>query len=206
MSTNVRLLPNQPVPPLRVKTVGGPCWRLCDQKPQHFTLVLFYRGLHCPFCKDVLQAYEAHYEEFRKLGVRVLAVSADNCEQAEQAVADWDLDELTVCWGLTRDQAEAWGLYITDGSDEMLDDASVPAWFVEPALFFIKPDNTLFASAVQTMPVGQPRMQDILDGIRYAIENGVLPTGGAGGKPVEPVDNGCGCDEPIPLKASRAAC
>ena len=67
MSMPARLIPNQPVPPLRVKTVGGPCWRLCDQKPQHFTLVLFYRGLHCGFCKTQLQTYEARYEEFRQM-------------------------------------------------------------------------------------------------------------------------------------------
>lgn len=204
MSSSVRLLPNQPVPPLRVKTVGGPCWRLCDQKPKHFTLVLFYRGLHCTFCKDVLQAYEAHYDEFRKLGVRVLAVSTDDRARAERAVADWKLDELTVCWGLTRDQAEAWGLYITDGSGEATEAGAEPSWFIEPALFFVKPDGRLFASHVQSMPVAQPRMEDVLAGIRYAIENGVLPTGGAGGEPVRHLPDDCGCDEPIKLHAGHS--
>ena len=74
MSEFARLQPTKLVPPLKVKTVGGPCWRLCDQKPKHFTLVLFYRGLHCRFCEAQLREFEARYDDFHKLGVRVLAV------------------------------------------------------------------------------------------------------------------------------------
>jgi peroxiredoxin len=198
MSMPNRLIPNQPVPPLRVKTVGGPCWRLCDQKPEHFTLVLFYSGLHCPFCKAQLQAYEARYEEFRKLGVRVLAVSADDRERAEQAVRDWHLDELTVCWGLTLDQANDWGLYLSEGKGKTFGDIEEPNWFVEPGLFFIKPDGRLYAGFVQTVPVAQPRIDDIIAGIRFAIETAVEPRGGADEEACR--GEGCGCGEPVKLQ------
>ena len=53
MSTINSLIPRQPVPALEVPTVGGTGWRLADQKPETFTLVVFYRGLHCPICANV---------------------------------------------------------------------------------------------------------------------------------------------------------
>ena len=44
------LLPRKPVPSLEFDTVGGSRWSLAAQKPQNFTMLVFYRGLHCPIC------------------------------------------------------------------------------------------------------------------------------------------------------------
>lgn len=41
-----KLIPQQRVPELSVSTVGGGTWTLSDQDPEHFTLVVFYRGHH----------------------------------------------------------------------------------------------------------------------------------------------------------------
>lgn len=46
MSLPTPLIPRQPVPSLELSTVGGGTWRLADQKPEHFTMVVFYRGRH----------------------------------------------------------------------------------------------------------------------------------------------------------------
>ena len=43
------LKPRQPVPALEVDTLDGP-WSLADQSSENFTMVVFYRGLHCPIC------------------------------------------------------------------------------------------------------------------------------------------------------------
>ena len=42
--TATHLMPRRLVPDLSVPLVGGPKWRLRDQKPQHFTMLIFYRG------------------------------------------------------------------------------------------------------------------------------------------------------------------
>ena len=181
MSEFARLQPTKLVPPLKVKTVGGPCWRLCDQKPKHFTLVLFYRGLHCRFCEAQLREFEARYDDFHKLGVRVLAVSTDTQARAEQAVEEWGLDQLTVCWGLSLDQARAWGLYISDGRGLSNRGLPEPRHFVEPALFLVRPDGTLFGGIVQTMPMARPSIEDLLAGIRYIITEGAEPRGTSSG-------------------------
>ena len=46
-----RLMPGGPVPDLEVALAGGGTWKLSDQKPETFTVVEVYRGLHCPRCK-----------------------------------------------------------------------------------------------------------------------------------------------------------
>ncbi|MGE0565290.1 MAG: hypothetical protein AB7O50_12315 [Pseudolabrys sp.] len=44
------LVPRQPVPPLVVPLAGGGKFELSAEMPLHFTMVVFYRGLHCPSC------------------------------------------------------------------------------------------------------------------------------------------------------------
>jgi peroxiredoxin len=48
MSAITPLMPRQKVPALSVPLVGGGTWSLADQSPENFTMVVFYRGLHCP--------------------------------------------------------------------------------------------------------------------------------------------------------------
>ena len=48
------LVPRQRVPDLVVPIVGGSTWSLAEQTPQQFTLIVVYRGLHCPICSHYL--------------------------------------------------------------------------------------------------------------------------------------------------------
>ncbi|NND44360.1 MAG: redoxin domain-containing protein, partial [Xanthomonadales bacterium] len=68
------LLPRQPAPALEFETLKGP-WNLADQRPEHFTMVAFYRGLHCPICKGQLRDLDRKLGDFAELGVDVIAVS-----------------------------------------------------------------------------------------------------------------------------------
>lgn len=179
MADFARLMPLAPVPPLRVGTVGGPCWRLCDQKPKNFTLVVFYRGLHCSACKAQLQDLEAHIRAFRARGVRVIAVSADSRDRAERTAEAWGIEELTLCWGLTFDQARAWGLYVSEGRGKTPEGLDEPPFFVEPALFLVRPDNTLYAGILQTLPFARPHATDILAALDAIIASGEAPRGAA---------------------------
>lgn len=47
------LLPRKPVPPLSVPLVGGGHFDLASEGPKNFTMVVFYRGLHCPVCRAI---------------------------------------------------------------------------------------------------------------------------------------------------------
>jgi len=55
MTDLVTLFPRQRVPPLDVGLADGGTFDIAAEKPASFTLIVFYRGLHCPICKTQLR-------------------------------------------------------------------------------------------------------------------------------------------------------
>ena len=113
MSAITPLLPRQPVPSLSVPLVGGGTWSLADQKPENFTMVVFYRGLHCPICGKYLKDLDNKLADFAKRGVNVVVLSSDGEDRATEAKAKWGLENLDLGYGLDLDKAREWGLYIS---------------------------------------------------------------------------------------------
>ena len=105
-------------------------------------------------------------EDFEKSGIGIVAVSSNSRELAEDTVKEWELGELTIGYGLKPEDAEAWGLF---GSAALKD--TEPDLFTEPGLFLVRPDGTLYASIVQTMPFSRPPMRAFLKSIQWIIEN-----------------------------------
>ncbi len=171
MSTIDSLIPRQPVPALEVPTVGGTGWRLADQKPETFTLVVFYRGLHCPICANYLGDFNRKAGDFIERGVETVVISSDGAERAAEAKEKWGLDKLTVGYGLDLDKARQWGLYISSGRGKTSIGIEEPALFSEPALYLVRPDRTLYFGAVQTMPFSRPRFADVLQALDFVIKN-----------------------------------
>ena len=163
------LIPRQPVPPLEVPTVGGGTWRLVDRKPEHFTMIVFYRGLHCPICRGYLGDLERKLDELTSRGVEVVVISSDVEERARQAKDEWGLANLTVGYGLDLDVARRWGLYISTSRGMTSAGIEEPALFSEPGLFLVRPDGTLYFASVQTMPFARPAFGDILKALDFVI-------------------------------------
>lgn len=170
MSDIVPLIPRQPVPPLKVPLAGGGTFDLAAEKPERFAMLVFYRGLHCPQCKRYLTDLETRLAEFEKRGVAVLALSSDTKERGEQAKADWGLANTRVGYGLALKDARAWGLYISTGRGKTSIGVEEPALFSEPGLFLLRPDSTLYWSAVQTMPFSRPHFADVLTALDFVID------------------------------------
>jgi len=61
------ILPRKEVPNLRVNTTSGMQWDLQEQNPENFTMLVFYRRLHCPVCKSYLQELNKKISEFEKI-------------------------------------------------------------------------------------------------------------------------------------------
>jgi len=169
MGPTGHLIPRQGVPDLSLPLAGGGSWRLSDQKPKHFTMLVFYRGMHCSVSRDYLGDLQSMHATFSKLGVTPIAVSTDNAERACSAEARWGLEDLCVAYGLSLLQAREWGLYISSGRRRTSLGIEEPPMFVEPALFLIRPDRTLYFAAVQSMPFARPCFVDMLRGIELAI-------------------------------------
>lgn len=164
-----RLMPRQPVPALELATVDGPAWSLQAQKPERFTMLVFYRGLHCPICKTQLRDLERKLPEFEKRGTGVIAISSDTAERAERTKIEWELAALNIAYGLPLQQARDWGLYISSGRGKTSIGVEEPARFSEPGLFLIRPDATLYFASVQTMPFARPQFADLLNAIDFVV-------------------------------------
>ncbi len=169
MPDTTPVLPRGTAPALTVPVVGGGPWTLADSHPQNFTMVVFYRGLHCPICRAQLSELQRMLPEFDKRGVKVIAVSSDTAERASKTVEEWRLDKLPIGYGLDLDVACKWGLYLSAGKGKTSIGVEEPAKFSEPGLFLIRPDNTVYFASVQTMPFARPPLKDILGAIDFVL-------------------------------------
>ncbi|EFI52753.1 peroxiredoxin-like family protein [Afipia sp. 1NLS2] len=171
MTDLVPLFPNQTVPPLRVDLAGGGRFDLASEQPSNFTLVVFYRGLHCPICKTQIKELESKLDDFEQRGVAVMAVSTDSKERAEQTRETWGLSRLRIGYGLPLAAARRWGLYVSAGHGKTSAGVDEPALFSEPAIYLVRPDGTLYFGSVQTMPFARPHFSDILPAIDFVVKN-----------------------------------
>jgi peroxiredoxin len=163
------LVPRQPVPRLTVPLAGGSRFDLVSEKSERFTLIVFYRGLHCPICKTQMRDLQAKLPEFAKRGVGVVAISSDDAERAERTKKDWELPELRIGYGLDLGEARRWGLYISTSRGKTSLGIDEPPLFSEPGLFLVRPDGTLYFASVQTMPFARPHFADILGALDFVI-------------------------------------
>ncbi len=164
-----KLLPRTKVPTLSVKTVSGQTWTLSERKPERFTLVVFYRGLHCPICRGYLGELVKLEPEFKTRGVEVVAISSDDEERARRAATEWHLGNLTLGYGLDLSAARDWGLFISTSRGMTSAGIEEPAQFSEPGVFLIRADGTLYWSAIQTMPFARPYFRELLSAVDFVI-------------------------------------
>ncbi|MBX2885628.1 MAG: AhpC/TSA family protein [Granulosicoccus sp.] len=167
------LMPDAQVPTLDIETVNGDRWTLADQNPQNFTMIVFYRGLHCPVCKAYLQKLEALLGDYQKAGFSVIAVSMNTADLAAQTASEWELSSLQIGHSLSEADARAWGLYISRAIKE--GEADI---FNEPGLFWIRPDGKLYLADVSNMPWSRPDLDFLHSKIPFAVENQYPARGG----------------------------
>jgi peroxiredoxin len=168
------LMPDTQAPALTVALVGGGTWDLSQQSPRNFTMIVVYRGYHCPVCKAYLQKLNALTGMATDAGVDVLAVSMDDADRATKTKAEWALDNLTLGYGLTSADASAWGLYQSDA----IKDAEATR-FAEPGLFWVRPDGRLYLISVANMPWARPDVEFLLSKVDFAMANSYPARGSA---------------------------
>lgn len=130
-----------------------------------WTMLIVYRGKHCPRCKrflnklnDALSAWTAVMD--------VVVVSADTEEKAaaDKAEFGWDFD---LCYGMTEAQMRSLGLYVSTP----LSDAETTGLFAEPGAFGIRPNGTLMLVDISNGPAARPDLEELLDGMKFNIDN-----------------------------------
>jgi peroxiredoxin len=164
------LMPRQPVPALRVPTLASGEFDLASDAASNFTLLVFYRGLHCPICLKYLLELARLQPEFDQRGVKVIALSSDTRDRAQQMADKLRAPNLRMGYGLALSAAREWGLYISTSRGKTSIGIDEPALFSEPGVFLVRPDGTLYYGAVQTMPFARPHFDELLSALDFALE------------------------------------
>ena len=166
--------PGASAPSLALPLAGGGTFRLADAAPRLFTMLVFNRGLHCPMCRAQLSELSRRFDELAEKGIDVVSISGESEQRANQIRDEWKIDNVPLAYGLSEAQMREWGLFVSRGID-----ADEPPVFNEPALFLISPDGSVYYESILSMPVGRPRLDDLLGGIEYWTANDYPPRGGA---------------------------
>ena len=74
------------------------------------------------------------------------------------------MGDIPLGYNFPIEEARKWGLYISKGIKKE------PDTFIEPGLFLIKPDQSLYFSSVQTMPFARPDFKDVLSAISFVLK------------------------------------
>ena len=160
------LTPGQPVPALTVSTLDGNRFDTTRDLGENGALVVFYRGAHCPKCKDQLKDIAGAAKKAEDMGLSLLVVSGDDYRKAKTVAEETGIEARHVGHDLTMTEAREWGLWIStarEGSEE-------PSLFTEPGAFHILPDGTLYAAWVQSNPFARPSFDDILGAVKFRLD------------------------------------
>ena len=145
-------------------TVGGTA--------ENWTLLVVYRGKHCPRCKKYLNGLNEMLGQWTEAGFDVAVVSADTEAKAQADVAEfgWGFD---LGYGLSRDQMDMLGLYVS----QPLSDAETDQPFAEPGVYVIRPDGSLLLIAISNGPSARPDLAELLDGMVFTKKTDRPPRG-----------------------------
>lgn len=168
-----KLTPDAPVPALSLPMVGGGTFTLNGTPPENFTMVVFYRGLHCPVCKSYLETLDGLVADYREAGFDLVAASMNDEATAAKTKEDWDIANVPVAYGLAEEKARDWGLYVSRAIKDVEADI-----FCEPGLFWVRPDGRLYLADVSNMPWARPDLAFLLSKVPFAVEKGYPARGG----------------------------
>ncbi|WP_163851799.1 peroxiredoxin-like family protein [Pseudooceanicola aestuarii] len=162
-----KLRPDHQTPPLSLPLVGGGRFDLAEESPRAFTMIVVYRGHHCPVCHKYLSQLANMLDQFEEAGFSVVAVSMNDETLAARAQQEWDLGRLRIAYGLTIEMAKDWGLWISEAFKETEQDI-----FAEPGMFWVRPDGRLYLVDIANMPWPRPDLEFLLSKAPFALENG----------------------------------
>jgi alkyl hydroperoxide reductase subunit AhpC len=163
------LVPRAIAPSLVVETLSGTPYDLSLEKPARFSLVCFYRGLHCPVCSNYLRELDRLTPAFGERGVTTVAISSDTEERARQMSQKIGAVNLRIGYGLELPEARKWGLYISASRGESSIGIVEPPLFSEPGVFLLRPDQSIYYISVQSMPFVRPNFQEMVQALDFII-------------------------------------
>ena len=137
-------------PRLVVKSVAGGEIHLPEDLAGSYGVVLFYRGAWCPLCREQLSDYAAAIGALDDLGVKIVALSADEATVSAKLIAESHLP-FPVGYGLNAAETAAEIGAFTNQS---------PA-YVQPTNFILSPEGTILSAVYSTHAFGRLSASDV---------------------------------------------
>jgi peroxiredoxin len=150
------LHPGDTFPSLTVAVPGGDALELPAAVAGDYAVVLLFRGSWCPFCNAQLRAFARAHDRLAELGIRVVAVSADDEASTRALVAKHGL---TFPVGHSADPAalrDALGAFVSGEPP-----------YVESTGFILDPDGRVVVSVYSSGAIGRLLPDDVIGLIRY---------------------------------------
>ena len=151
--TNGETLPDLSLPSVSHGTIS-----LNEYVKWTWNVVLFYRGNWCPFCNAQLNAYQRKISEFEKLGVMIVAISADPLDEAKQTVEKHHLTFPVLYGANPASIAKTFGSYI---------DNNAHGTHVNSTNFVLQPSGAIAVAVYSSGAIGRIVPDDALGFIKY---------------------------------------
>lgn len=154
-------LSGQPLPAITLPTVSGDEITLGQGQASDWHVVVVYRGLHCPICKNYLTQLESLKSKFADVKADVMAISADPQDKA-QKMTDATGATFPVAYNLSVEQMQSLGLFISDPRPGETDRP-----FAEPGLFVVNSQGAAQLIDVANAPFLRPDLNDLPDSLQF---------------------------------------
>ena len=168
---NSKIIAGESFPRIDVKTPDGRMVPLVDTQAQvasgRWTLVLVYRGQHCPICLKYLNEFSMFSGRFEALNIDVVAVSAENNQQLEQFKVNGLKVSFPIMLELQVADMKKLGLYISEPTS----DSETDHLFAEPGLFLVNPQGQTAMLEIANAPFIRPNIDQLVTGLEYVMEN-----------------------------------
>lgn len=161
--TAQKLTAESQFPALTVSKLGGGIMDLGVPANGHdWQMIVVYRGKHCPICTRYLGELNDALPELNKLGINLVAVSADPAEKADAQTAPLNLN-YNIGHDLSVAQMQELGLYISTPRSEQETDRP----FAEPGLFVINTEGKLQVTDISNAPFARPDLNSLKMGLGF---------------------------------------
>ena len=121
----------------------------------NFAIILFYRGHWWPFCRRLLDGFEARLNQFTELGVKIYAASSDPQDKAQEVGASLSFP---IGWGVERDLGDTIGVFWDERRNH-----------IQPSEFLINRKGRILSSTYSSSPVGRMDPQETLTLMGYLV-------------------------------------
>ncbi|HEV8389702.1 MAG TPA: peroxiredoxin family protein [Dongiaceae bacterium] len=143
-------------PSLTISALGNRRISLPGDLAGSFGVVLFYRGSWCPYCVAQLSAFERSAAALTELGIKVVALSADD-EGVASALAAKHNISFPIGFGADVDRiAAATGAYINEHPRHL-----------QSTGFVLDPGGKILTAVYSSLAIGRLVADDVAGFVRY---------------------------------------